>query len=253
VIRVLDVGNELDRSGTDTFKGDREMGTCEMSRVIASARRERMVAEQRAGTLQLSDLRRLVGLAPLAPDTMVPQQEPNDYCRALERFAGWLLPEELRADQQDTTRPRTGLRAETLQRFNRPARQAYVTGTVPAARWSEVQAYRDRARGARLREANYLVEAHKKWAIATAAIVFVLIAVPAALRFPRGGVGLVIGLSMTVFTIHYIGLIAGEALANRLLVPPGIMWAPNIVFAAVGLFLLWRTRYESAPRRRGPA
>lgn len=119
---------------------------------------------------------------------------------------------------------------------------------VPVPRWGEVQAYRDRARGARLREANYQVEAHKKRAIAFAAIVFVLIGVPAALRFPRGGVGLVIGLSMGVFTIYYIGLIAGEALANRQLVPPfWAMWGTNVIFSVVGLVWLWKTRHAATP------
>ena len=102
---------------------------------------------------------------------------------------------------------------------------------------------RERARGAKIRAANYLVEAHKKRAIAVACIVFVLIGVPAALRFPRGGVGLVIGLSMTVFTIYYIGLIAGETLGNHMIIPPFVaMWSSNILFSAVGLYWLWRIR-----------
>jgi lipopolysaccharide export system permease protein len=251
VIKVAGVGNALDRSTGDTFKGDREMSICEMDRVISSARRELVVYERRANTIQRSDLRRLVGLAPLVPDTTPPPQRANPYCLALERFAGFLLPAPARAQQVQGTRARPVLGRETLERFNEPARQAYLTGTVPTPRWGEVQGFRDRARGARIREANYLVEAHKKGAIALAAIVFVLIAVPAALRFPRGGVGLVIGASMGVFTLYYIGLIAGESLANRLVAPPTIMWAPNLLFTVVGLVLLWRTRYDAAPRRRG--
>ena len=40
------------------------------------------------------------------------------------------------------------------------------------------------------------VEIHKKFSLAVACIVFVLIGAPIALRFPRGGVGLVIGVSL---------------------------------------------------------
>jgi lipopolysaccharide export LptBFGC system permease protein LptF len=134
------------------------------------------------------------------------------------------------------------------RRLNESAKQPQIAGKLPIPRWGEVQAYRDRVRGARLREANYLVEAHKKRAIAFAAIVFVLIGVPAALRFPRGGVGLVIGVSMAVFTIYYVGLIAGEALGNRMVVPPWLaMWATNLIFSVVGLVWLWRTRHAATP------
>ena len=56
------------------------------------------------------------------------------------------------------------------------------------------------------------VELHKKFAISVACTVFVLVGAPIALRFPRGGVGLVIGVSLVIFGIYYVGLIAGEAL-----------------------------------------
>ena len=41
-----------------------------------------------------------------------------------------------------------------------------------------------------------------------------------ALRFPRGGMGLVIGGGLLVFSIYYVGLTAGESLADRGLVSP---------------------------------
>ncbi|MBI4420486.1 MAG: LptF/LptG family permease, partial [Gemmatimonadetes bacterium] len=97
VVRVRGVSNELDRSGTDTFKGDREMGLCEMEGVITAARREQWVSERRAEAVQLSDLRALVGLAPLTTDTTPPFSRRSLYCRVLGRFAGWLLPSEVRA------------------------------------------------------------------------------------------------------------------------------------------------------------
>jgi len=89
----------------------------------------------------------------------------------------------------------------------------------------------------------YEVEIHKKYSIAVACLVFALLGVPVALRFQRGGVGLVIGVSVIVFTIYYVGLIGGEELGNRLLVSPFFaMWTPNILFAIVGLVGLWRIR-----------
>ena len=53
---------------------------------------------------------------------------------------------------------------------------------------------------------------------------------------------MVLGVGMVIFTVYYIGLIAGESLANRLAVPPfWAMWTPNIAFGALGIVLLWRT------------
>lgn len=249
VVRVVGVANTLDRSGSDTFRSDREMSTCEMEDIIRSARREAWLAERRSKAVEESDLRALVGLAPIVADTLAPPHGPSLYCRTLGALGEWLLPKEAAAAQQGTAaRARPPVPGGAIRHLNEAATQPRITGMIPVPRWGEVQAYRDRVRGARLREANYLVEAHKKRAIAFAAIVFVLIGVPAALRFPRGGAGLVIGVSMTVFTIYYLGLIGGEALANRMVVPPWLaMWSTNLIFSVVGLVWLWRTRHAATP------
>ena len=60
---------------------------------------------------------------------------------------------------------------------------------------------------------GYEIEIHKKFALAVACFVFVLLGAPIALRFPRGGVGLTIGVSLFVFALYYIGLTAGAAAA----------------------------------------
>jgi lipopolysaccharide export system permease protein len=92
----------------------------------------------------------------------------------------------------------------------------------------------------RVRAANYSVELNKKYAIPAACMVFVIIGVPAALRFRGGGLGMVIGVGMVIFGVFYIGLIAGEALANRLYVSAFVsMWTPNILFCTIGVVWLW--------------
>ena len=96
------------------------------------------------------------------------------------------------------------------------------------------------------------VELHKKFAISVACTIFVLVGAPIALRFPRGGVGLVIGVSLVIFGIYYIGLIAGEALADKNYLPPFLaMWAANILLFLVGVALLARMGRESATTRGG--
>ncbi len=99
---------------------------------------------------------------------------------------------------------------------------------------------------------QFAVEIQKKFAISMACVIFVLLGAPIALRFPRGGVGLVIGVSLGVFGLYYVGLIAGEALADRsILTPFWAMWAANILFTVVAIILLLRMGHETATSRGG--
>jgi lipopolysaccharide export system permease protein len=99
---------------------------------------------------------------------------------------------------------------------------------------------------------RYDVEIQKKFALAFACIVFVMIGAPIALRFPRGGVGLVIGASVGIFALYYIGLVAGEALADRLIMGPFLaMWLTNILFLGIAALLLSRMGKEGTTARGG--
>jgi len=97
---------------------------------------------------------------------------------------------------------------------------------------------------------RFRVEIEKKFSIAFSCIVFVLLGAPIALRFPRGGVGLTIGVSLSVFAIYYVGLLAGEALADRALVDPALaMWGTNILLGIVGVTLTLRLGSEGSTSR----
>jgi hypothetical protein len=96
------------------------------------------------------------------------------------------------------------------------------------------------------------VEIHKKFAIAVACMVFVMLGAPIALRFPRGGVGLTIGASLFVFALYYIGLTAGASLATQGILPAWVaMWAANVIFAAVAVWLLAKMGNEGTTARGG--
>jgi lipopolysaccharide export system permease protein len=100
--------------------------------------------------------------------------------------------------------------------------------------------------------ALYDVEIQKKFAIAVACIIFVFLGAPIALRFPRGGVGMVLGVSLGVFAIYYIGLIAGEPLGDRGTLTPFLaMWSSNIIFALVGVILMANIGREGSTARGG--
>ena len=124
--------------------------------------------------------------------------------------------------------------------------------SVAAQAAASIEAARSRMLENRTSMNRYGVEIHKKFALSAACIVFVLIGAPIALRFPRGGVGLVIGVSLVVFAIYYVGLIAGESLADRaFLTPFWAMWAANVILTGVGILLMIRMGREGATSRGG--
>ncbi len=117
---------------------------------------------------------------------------------------------------------------------------------------STLEAARARVDGGRRTFATYDVEIQKKFAIAVACAIFVLLGAPIALRFPRGGVGLVIGVSFGVFGLYYVGLIAGEPLAQAGKVSPfWAMWGSNVIFLVIGGVLLSRVGRAGSTARGG--
>ncbi|MGH7463150.1 MAG: LptF/LptG family permease, partial [Longimicrobiales bacterium] len=99
---------------------------------------------------------------------------------------------------------------------------------------------------------TYQVEYHKKFAIPFACIVFVIVGAPLAVRFPRGGVGMVIAVSLLIFGIYYISLIGGESLGDRGKVSPFWgPWAPNFLFLLVAIWGVARIGRETSTARGG--
>ena len=99
---------------------------------------------------------------------------------------------------------------------------------------------------------RYAIEINKKFSLAAACLIFCIVAPPIALRFPRGGVGLVIGVSLAVFALYYVGLIGGEAAANKGLVPPfWAMWTTNVILTLVGTVMLLRMGRDFGSARGG--
>jgi lipopolysaccharide export system permease protein len=104
----------------------------------------------------------------------------------------------------------------------------------------------------RLNAIEKRVEIHKKYAIAFACIVFVLLGAPLAVRFPRGGVGMVTTASVVIFAIFWACLIGGETLADDGYVSPALaMWLPNILLLPVGILMVARISSQVATARGG--
>jgi lipopolysaccharide export system permease protein len=96
------------------------------------------------------------------------------------------------------------------------------------------------------------VEIHKKYSIAFACIVFVLLGAPLAVRFPRGGVGMVVTASVVIFAIFWASLIGGETLADDGYVSPALaMWLPNLILLPLGISMVARISTQVATARGG--
>ena len=139
-------------------------------------------------------------------------------------------------------------------RYAYVARSNLYMGSDDVAYRAALEALRlaNNARDAKRGMNEYAVEYHKKYAIAFACIIFVLIGAPLAVRFPRGGVGMVIAISLAIFGIYYVSLIGGESLGDRGTIQPFWgPWAPNVLFGAIGLWALTRLGRETGTTRGG--
>ncbi len=86
---------------------------------------------------------------------------------------------------------------------------------------------------------KYQVEIHKKYAIAFACVIFVLIGAPIGMMTQTSGVGMSFSVSAIVFLIYYGALTLGEELADKGIVSPFLaMWISNIVFSIIGIYLV---------------
>ncbi len=265
LLKIPDVANGLERD-TAAMRGDREMNIADMraeadrgAQMVDAARLESF-AYARAITDMLLDFEQPLADAPTsatgagpAGRTRPPRGETVDWKDELpdaER-ADWDIDLRGRRDDLPAT-PKTSARPETEPGSAREAAAPDSTTQVAesAARRfytafdaaNQFQSYAERE-GTGLRRINqYWVEIHKKGTIPAACIVFVLLGAPIAVRFPRGGVALVVGVSLGFFGAYYVSLIGGEQLSDRLWISPLVaMWAPNILFGAFGLLALARS------------
>ena len=119
----------------------------------------------------------------------------------------------------------------------------------PTDRTMTVGELREAARTARIsteehavsRATAYEVEIQKKFALAAACLFLALAGAATSIRFPHGGLGLVLGASAVLFAVYYVSLVAGEALADRQVISPLVaMWMANAFLLAFALLLFGR-------------
>jgi lipopolysaccharide export system permease protein len=290
LIRFKDVasGDFKQTEAGASSKSDREMSVCEMQRRLWQASGSYVAAQREydavlhPDTSASADSRAAASALGLAP-VRVP--EPRGigwaYCRLVDflrvkEVEAATLPVGPQAPRQatrqaaarrDTARrdsvqrvvPRTADRFVPNRKATAPALPGGIARGVQSTPAPDDQVYRARVAEAKLRleiaqraRNRYDIEIHKKFSLAAACVIFVIIGAPIAVRFPRGGVGLVIGVSLLVFALYYVGLIGGESLANEGIIPPfWAMWGTNVILTVVGVVLFLRMGRDSTSNRGG--
>jgi lipopolysaccharide export system permease protein len=90
-----------------------------------------------------------------------------------------------------------------------------------------------------------LVEYHRKFAIPFACVVFGLVAVPLGVQPVRAARARGFTMSLAMIFVYYVLLSVGQALAEEAVLPPMVgLWIPNVVFAALGVYLFFQAGRE---------
>ena len=84
----------------------------------------------------------------------------------------------------------------------------------------------------------YAIEFWLRWILALAPIAFVIVALPIGLMAGKGGKAIGFGMSLAVIFVYYMLLVLAMNASERAYADPKyIMWLPNAVIAAAGIFL----------------
>ena len=262
LMRVVGVASQFqETANADTVsKGDREMSVCEMQAALAKAdtglqrarfdsieaqwERDSILAAHPPEAVVRGSAKRPAppsGPHPKAPKFTTPTGIGGAYCAllaAVGRVVGG-APPAAAAPAKTRTVP-----------LSMYAPSAGGTAGLPPDQ--RLNLAKLNAEQSKLLRNRYDVEIQKKFSLAAACIIFVLVGAPIALRFPRGGVGLVIGVSLFIFAVYYVGLIGGEELANRSIISAfWAMWSTNVLMTIVGLFMTLRMGREATTGRGG--
>jgi lipopolysaccharide export system permease protein len=279
-VRIRNVTNQLQTaSPIDNRSDNRSMTGCELLDARDAMRHQHAMEIEYAEYYTRQDLHFLNGLtAPARPEMHLDSLPP--HCGVFRKAETWfrqlMLPRDLHAQStppgqhpaqvppmaqqpapQQPVRPPsapagTGNPALTPGGFlvppfvPRPGDDGLPTKAAVAAQATRMAA------NYHIQMLGYAVEFHKKFAIPLGSICFVLLGVALALKYPRGGIGLVIGASLVIFLGFYILLIGGENVAKKGYVSPALaIQGPLILFTTMGLLAVQAANREMGSVRSG--
>jgi len=97
------------------------------------------------------------------------------------------------------------------------------------------------------KRSRYELELNKKFSLAFACIVFLIIGAPLGYLLKRGGIASVL-IGILLFSSYYILILSGEEFASRRGFSPfWAMWLPNLILLVFGLYFFFIAEYERLP------
>jgi lipopolysaccharide export system permease protein len=87
----------------------------------------------------------------------------------------------------------------------------------------------------------YLIEFHRRFALSSACLVLALVGIPLGLSSKKSGKSGGFVLTILLVFVYYVVSLVGVSLAKQGTLPPWLgAWLADLVFLALGLFLLWQ-------------
>lgn len=162
-----------------------------------------------------------------------------------------LTPDKLETKIDETKRQIADLRGEITE-IGSDAIDNYLRGNITELDRATFEIER-RARtidGNARKLARYEVAYYKKFSLAFACIVFLIIGAPLGYLFKRGGIaGILVGVFL--FSSYYVLVIAGEEFADRRNFPAFWgMWLPNLVLLGAGVYMFIAAEFDRSPLRK---
>ena len=272
---VRDVQNNLSFSNGDRYRNERELQGCELLDQLQEQRWDAADVTREREYYTRNDLHTLAVLAPAAQPASAMRPTFSGHCGVLKRaetwFKGIVGPKKLQAQEPPVKKP------PAQQPVQQPVQQQppVITPVVPDTQNHaaapggflvpppvqatailtprfNVQNAEIRANQTRSAILRYEVEYHQKFAVPLSCFCFVLIGMSLALKYPGGGIGLVIGGSLVIFLGFYILLQGGRGIALAGQLEPAVaMYVPLLVFTAIGLVAVNSANREMGTARSG--
>ncbi|MBN1952485.1 MAG: LptF/LptG family permease [Bacteroidales bacterium] len=94
---------------------------------------------------------------------------------------------------------------------------------------------------------KFEIEIHRKYTLAFACFLFLLIGAPLGAIIRKGGLGIPVVLSALLFIFYYIVSLAGEKVVRESFLPAYQgMWAPSAIYLITGFFLSYKAATDAA-------
>ncbi len=278
-IMVRDVQNNLDLAVSGRLRSEREMTSCELLDSLQEHRWAASRARTESEYYTRNDLHALAGLPPLARPAELPHPKFKEYCGMPQRLQAWargiLMPQKLRAQEPPQTPAPPPVQQVPVQQVPtpqvptpalpgaqnpvvaQPPAQGFLvpppgqTASMLTPYWNVLN---DEMKVSSAQSATYLYEVqfHQEFAIPLACFCFVLIGMSLALKYPGGGIGLVIGGSLVIFLGFYILLLGGKGIAITGRLNPAVaMYVPLLLFTLIGIFAVNSANREMGTSRSG--